>query len=162
MQSEGLQRPATRLSVDWGHLLTVMGMGAWALWYLVDLRKASLDIENTLLVQPLIIVFLLMLLGAVSQCLRKEAMPEALRPEPLDRSSFLKVASLMAAFAAMVWSMFAIGFDFGVFAFCAVTMVICGERRWWLIAVFSALTTVLLVKGYQLLVPFQMPNLLLN
>lgn len=162
MQTEVVQKPATRLSVDWGHLLTVMAMGAWALWYLVDLRKASLDIENTLLVQPLIIVFLAMLLAAVSQCLRKDAMPEALQPEQLDRVSFLKILGLMAAFAAMVWCMFAVGFDLGVFAFCAVTMMICGERRWWLIAVFSALSAVLLVKGYQLLVPFAMPNLLLK
>lgn len=155
-------RPATRLSVDWGHLLTVMGMGAWALWYLQDLRAASLDIENTLMVQPVIIAFLIMLLAVLPQCVRKEALPEGLKPEKLGRSEFLKILALMLSFAAMVWGMFSIGFDVSVATFCAIALLIGGERRWWVVLLFSLITTVLIIKGYQLLVPFQMPNIFLK
>jgi len=150
------------LSVDWGHLFAVMAMGAWALWYLADLRKASLSLENTLLVQPLIIIFVILLLAVIPQCLRKESLPEELHPEALDRTSFLKILFLMIAFAGCIWGMFAIGFDISVFLFCVIALVISGERRWWVLLVFSALATVILVKGYQLLVPFTMPNVLLG
>ena len=154
--------PKTKISVDWGHLLTVMGMGAWALWYLQDLRAASLDIENTLLVQPLIIVFLAMLVAVIPQCLRKEALPESLKPEKLSRQGFLKILGLMVSFSVMVVAMFEIGFDISVFTFCLIALLIGGERRWWVLILFSAITTVLIIKGYQLLVPFQMPNILLK
>ncbi len=150
------------LSIDWGHLFTVMAMGAWALWYLADLREASLSLENTLLVQPLIFVFVLMLLAVIPQCLHKKDLPEELHPEVLDRVSFLKIFSLMSAFALCIWGLFAVGFDISVFLFTIVALWICGERRLWIILLFSSLATVILVKGYQLLVPFQMPNILLG
>lgn len=155
-------RAKKKLSVDWGHLLTVMALGAWALWYLADLRSVSLRLENTLLVQPLVFILLLMLLAVVPQCLRKEDLPADLHPEVLDRVSFLKILALMASFALCIWGMFTFGFDISVFLFCLVALAICGERRWWVILLFSSLATVILVKGYQLLVPFQMPNIILG
>lgn len=155
-------RAKKKLSVDWGHLLTVMALGAWALWYLADLRSVSLRLENTLLVQPLVFILLLLLLAVVPQCLRKEDLPADLHPEVLDRVSFLKILALMASFALCIWGMFTFGFDISVFLFCLVALAICGERRWWVILLFSSLATVILVKGYQLLVPFQMPNIILG
>lgn len=155
-------RAKKKLSVDWGHLLTVMALGAWALWYLTDLRSVSLRLENTLLVQPLVFILLLMLLAVVPQCLRKEDLPADLHPEVLDQVSFLKILALMASFALCIWGMFTFGFDISVFLFCLVALAICGERRWWVILLFSSLATVILVKGYQLLVPFQMPNIILG
>lgn len=162
MPSIKSQRLARPLSIDWGHLLSVMAMGAWALWYLQDLRSASLDLENTLLVQPLIIVFVVMLLAVLPQCVRKAELPENLKPETLSSTSFLKILSLMLAFAAMVGGMFSVGFDVSVFTFCCISLLITGERRWWIIVPFAALTAVLIIKGYQLLVPFQMPNVFLK
>lgn len=150
------------LSVDWGHLFTVMAMGAWALWYLADLREVSLSLENTLLVQPLIFVFVLLLLAVIPQCIHKKDLPQELHPEELNRVSFLKILGLMVAFGLCIWGMFAVGFDISVFIFCLVALWICGERRWWVILLFSSLATVILIKGYQLLVPFQMPNVLLG
>lgn len=162
MSNHAPQRVKKSLSVDWGHLLTVMAMGAWALWYLADLRKVSLSLENTLLVQPLIFVFVLMLLAVVPQCLRKKDLPADLHPEALDRISFLKILGLMLAFALCIWGMFAVAFDISVLLFIVITLWICGERRWWVMLLFSSLATVILIKGYQLLVPFQMPNILLG
>lgn len=150
------------LSVDWGHLLTVMALAAWGLWYLADLRAVSLSLENTLLVQPLIFIFVLLLLAVVPQCLHKKDLPADLQPDVLDRNSFLKILVLMTSFALCIWGMFTFGFDISVFLFCLVALAICGERRWWVILLFSSLATVILVKGYQLLVPFQMPNIILG
>jgi hypothetical protein len=156
------ERVKKSLSVDWGHLLTVMAMGAWALWYLADIRKVSLSLENTLLVQPLIFVFVLMLLAVMPQCLRKKELPVDLHPDDLDRVSFLKILALMLSFALCIGGMFTFGFDISVFLFSLVALGISGERRWWVMLLFSSLATVILIKGYQLLVPFQMPNIILG
>jgi hypothetical protein len=125
-------------------------------------RAASLDIENTLLVQPLCIVLLIMLLAVLPQCVRKAELPDGLQPDPLDRTSFLKILALMLSFGAFVWAMFNVGFDLAVFVFSLIALAICGERRWWFMLIFAALAAVILVKGYQLLVPFQMPNVVLR
>ena len=162
MTSIPVRRLARPLSIDWGHLLTVMAMAAWVLWYLADVRATSLDIENTLLVQPLCIVLLIMLLAVLPQCVRKTELPEGLQPDLLDPTSFLKILALMLSFGAFVWGMFNVGFDLAVFVFSLIALAICGERRWWFMVIFAALAAVILVKGYQLLVPFQMPNVLLR
>jgi hypothetical protein len=151
-----------RFSVDWGHLLTVLAIAAWTLWYLADLRSVSLHPENTLLVQPLSIILLIMLAAVIPQCIRAHKLPEELQPEPLDKAGFLRILAIMSAFVGLVWCMFAFGFDLGVFLFCIVGLFICGERRWWVMLLFSVLTTIVMIKGYQLLVPFQMPNVLLG
>jgi len=152
---------ARRVRVDWGHLLTVLAIAAWTMWYLADLRSVSLHPENTLLVQPLCILMLILLAAVIPQCIRADKLPDELQPEQLDRVGFGKILAIMLAFVGLVWSMFTIGFDLGVFLFCMVGLFICGERRWWVMPVFAGLTTVIMVKGYQLLVPFQMPNLIL-
>jgi hypothetical protein len=68
----------------------------------------------------------------------------------------------MLSFALCIWGMFTFGFDISVFLFSLIALGICGERRWWVMLLFSSLATVILIKGYQLLVPFQMPNILLG
>jgi hypothetical protein len=151
-----------RISIDWGHLTTILAITAWTLWYLADLRSVSLSPENTLLVQPLSIIFLIMLAAVIPQCFHSEKLPEELKPETLDAQSFGKIIAMMAAFVAMVWCMFAVGFDVAVFLFCLIGPTICGERRWGVMLVFAALCSVVMVKGYQLLAPFPMPNLILG
>ncbi|MFZ9893630.1 MAG: tripartite tricarboxylate transporter TctB family protein [Burkholderiaceae bacterium] len=151
-----------RITIDWGHLLTVLAIAAWALWYLADVRSVSLSPENILLVQPLTIIFLLMLAAVLPQCFRAEKLPDELKPEPLDARSFARILAIMVAFIGLVWCMFAVGFDIAVFLFCFVGLAICGERRWWAMLVFAALCSVVMVKGYQLLAPFPMPTLILG
>jgi hypothetical protein len=151
-----------RITVDWGHLLMILAIAAWTLWYLVDLRSVSLDPENTLLVQPLSIILLLMLAAVLPQCFRTEKLPAELKPEILDVPSALRILAIMVAFVGLVWCMFAVGFDVAVFLFCLIGLAICGERRWWAMLIFALLCSVVMVKGYQLLAPFPMPNLILG
>jgi hypothetical protein len=67
----------------------------------------------------------------------------------------------MVAYVLFVAAMFVVGFDFAVCIFSAVALYISGERRAWVMLVFSVLSTVLIIKGYQLLVPYPMPMVLL-
>jgi hypothetical protein len=50
-----------------------------------------------------------------------------------------------------------VGFDVATFLFTAIGVYICGERRLWVIALFSAILTLVIIYGYQSLVPFPFP-----
>lgn len=161
MPNKRKEQRAPALKVDWGHLATVIGIGAWVLWYLFDARSVSLDQQNLLVVQPLSILVVVLLIAVLPQCIRREELPEGLRPESLDRAGALRIFLLMLAFGGLVALMFKVGFDLSVFLFCLACLLIAGERRVWFLAVFSLVTTLLLVKGYKALVPYPMPNLFL-
>ena len=147
--------------IDWGHLAILALILGWVAWYWMDARKTSLDTENLFVLQPLILVALLLGALVLPQVFRADKLPDELQPEDLNRAEFGRILALMVAYVLFVAAMFVVGFDFAVCIFSAVALYISGERRAWVMLVFSVLSTVLIIKGYQLLVPYPMPMVLL-
>ncbi|MGA0881538.1 MAG: tripartite tricarboxylate transporter TctB family protein [Burkholderiaceae bacterium] len=147
--------------IDWGHLAILALILGWVVWYWMDARKTSLDTENLFVLQPLILVALLLGALVLPQVFRADKLPDELQPEDLNRAEFGRILALMVAYVLFVAAMFVVGFDFAVCIFSAVALYISGERRAWVMLVFSVLSTVLIIKGYQLLVPYPMPMVLL-
>jgi len=151
-----MQRGEGRLVVMWGHLALLAVIGGVVIAYLLDARATSLRANNLLLVQPASILALILIALVVPQCFRRVA-PEA--PDAPDAPAETlgdlgKVATLAAAFGAFAISLEIVGFDVATFAFMVIGLYICGERRWWLNLVFSAVFTVLLIYGYGAIIPF--------
>jgi hypothetical protein len=147
--------------IDWGHLAILALILGWVVWYWMDARKTSLDTENLFVLQPLILVALLLGALVLPQVFRADKLPDELQPDDLNRAEFGRILALMVAYVLFVAAMFVVGFDFAVCIFSAVALYISGERRAWVMLVFSVLSTVLIIKGYQLLVPYPMPMVLL-
>jgi len=147
--------------IDWGHLAILALIFTWVIWYWMDARKTSLDTENLFVLQPLIFVALVLGALALPQVFRADKLPDELQPEDMNRAEFGRILALMVAYVLFVAAMFVVGFDFAVCIFSAVALYISGERRAWVMLVFSVLATVLIIKGYQLLVPYPMPMVLL-
>jgi hypothetical protein len=147
--------------IDWGHLAILALILGWVVWYWMDARKTSLDTENLFVLQPLILVALLLGALVLPQVFRADKLPDELQPDALNRAEFGRILALMVAYVLFVAAMFVVGFDFAVCIFSAVALYISGERRAWVMLVFSVLSTVLIIKGYQLLVPYPMPMVLL-
>lgn len=147
--------------IDWGHLAILALILGWVVWYWMDARKTSLDTENLFVLQPLILVALLLGALLLPQVFRADKLPDELQPDDLNRAEFGRILALMVAYVLFVAAMFVVGFDFAVCIFSAVALYISGERRAWVMLVFSVLSTVLIIKGYQLLVPYPMPMVLL-
>jgi hypothetical protein len=147
--------------IDWGHLAILALIFTWVIWYWMDARKTSLDTENLFVLQPLIFVALVLGALALPQVFRADKLPDELQPEDMNRAEFGRILALMVAYVLFVAAMFVVGFDFAVCIFSAVALYISGERRAWVMLVFSVLSTVLIIKGYQLLVPYPMPMVLL-
>lgn len=158
-----MKQPGTRRVVDWGHLALLGVIVAVVVAYLLDARATSLKTNNLLLVQPASILALLLAALVLPQIFRR--VPEDKAPDDAQRRAKLaelaRVGALASALGIFVFSLETIGFDIATFAFTAVGLWICGERRLWVIGVFSAVFTALVIYGYQQLVPYPFPLTLL-
>ena len=172
-----MRRDRARRSVSWGHLAFLAFVTAVVVAYLLDARSTSLSTNNILLVQPAAIIALVLVALALPQCFDRgdeagggsgeggatsdpaaETDPVVEAAEPADeRLDLLKVGGLMALFGIYCTFLQQIGFDVATFLFVAIGLVICGERRLWLVAAFSAVFTVAVVYGYGALVPYPFP-----
>jgi len=159
-----MRRSLGSIEVDWGHLLLLLFIGGWIVTYLIDTRATSLSINNLLLVQPTAVIGLILCLVVLPQCFRQTSPARAaVSPEELEAErrrelgELGKIALLAAAFGAFVTSLETVGFDVACWLFTAIGLYICGERRLWLIALFTTIFTVLLIYGYRAMIPFPFP-----
>jgi hypothetical protein len=159
-----MRRSMGSIEVDWGHLLLVLFIGGWIAAYLVDTRATSLSINNLLLVQPTAVIGLILCLVVLPQCFHRvdpaRAMaigPQAEAERRRELGELGKIALLAAAFGAFVTSLETVGFDVSCWLFTAVGLYICGERRWWVVLVFTTVFTLLLIYGYRAMIPFPFP-----
>lgn len=151
--------PNQRRVVIWGHLLLLGVIAVVIIAYWLDARGTSLKINNLLLVQPAAIFGLILVALVLPQVFPKvsrEDVPDAAqrRKDLLDVG---RVALLAGALGIFVFSLEAVGFDIATFVFVAVGLYLCGEKKLWVIGTYSAVFTVLVVYGYQALVPYPFP-----
>lgn len=149
----------TRRVFDWGHLFLLLVIVGIVVAYLLDARATSLKTNNLLLVQPASIFAIVLAALIVPQLFRRVAPDDNTDPQ-VRRTALLelfRVGVMAATFGIFVFSLETIGFDIATFAFTAVGLYICGERRLWVIGVYSAAFTAAIIYGYQLLVPYPFP-----
>lgn len=154
MKEEGGRHPIT---VQWGHLALLALIAGVVIAYLLDARGTSLRINNLLLVQPAALLALALVAAVLPQCFVRG------RPagEPESLGDLGRVAALAACFGALALGMEHVGFDVATFLFMVAGLWLCGERRWWVVLLFSAVFTTLLIWGYGALIPFPFPLMIL-
>jgi hypothetical protein len=153
-----MSAPSGRRTIVWGHLALLAVIVAVIIAYILDARSVSLRTNNLLLIQPAAFIALL-LAALVAPQLVQQADP-ANEDETARRAriaELIKVGCLAAAFGVFVFSLETIGFDVGTFVFTAVGLRICGERRIWVMLLYSAFFTAALIYGYQQLVTYPFP-----
>ena len=159
-----MHRTDRTIEVDWGHLLLLLFIGGWIALFLIDTRATSLSIHNLLLVQPTAVIGLILCLVVLPQCFRRVdpvraaalgSDAQAERRRALGELG--RIALLAAAFGAFTTSLETVGFDVSCWLFTAVGLYICGERRWWVVLLFTTVFTVALIYGYRSMIPFPFP-----
>jgi len=145
--------------VDWGHLLLLLVIVSIVIAYLLDARATSLKLNNLLLVQPASILALILAVLIVPQLALRVPVGDA--PDAAARRATMielfRVGCMAAALGVFVFSLEAVGFDVATFVFTSIGLYICGEKRLWVIGVYSATFTAAIIYGYQLLVPYPFP-----
>jgi hypothetical protein len=157
-------------TVDWGHLMVATLIVGSCIVYLIDARSTSLKTQNLILVQPATILAVVLYLLILPQCIRRvtgtpaevSVQTEKAASTPrITKAELLRVASLAAAFGFFVFSMEILGFDVGAWIFITIGLIICGEKRLLILALFPPVITVLLVLGYKQLLPYPIHTLIL-
>jgi hypothetical protein len=149
-----------RWRVDWGNLVLVTVIAAAALAYLLEARAVSLSPHNLLLLQPTaLFMFLLWAVIAVSCVRRRTAEAEA--PTARDWAGLARVIGMVAAFGAFIASLETVGYDIAIWVFTVTGLLIGGERRILVLALFPAIFAVAVIMGFRALVPYPFPTSLL-
>lgn len=146
-----------RRKMVWGHLALLAVIAVTIIAYLLDARAVSTRTTNLLLVQPLSIVALILAAIVLPGVFVKEGSDEANELEGETRGDLGRCFALIGALGFLAFSLETIGFDIATFVFMVFAMAICGERRWLVNLIFSAVFTVLLIYGYGTITPFPFP-----
>lgn len=152
--------------IEWGHIVLILLISGSALAYLIDARSTSTATNNIALVQPAAIVVFILAAIVLAQAIRRPpADPDDAGPQDKSASDkrleLIRVGLLAAAFGAFALSLESLGFDLATLLFIAAGLYLCGERRVWVIGLYSVLFTLIVVSGYQMLVPFPFPMMVL-
>jgi len=143
--------------VVWGHLVLLAVIVVTVVAYLLDARGVSTRTTNLLLVQPLSIIALILAAFVLPGVFVRADSDEARARDGETPVQLARCIALIAALGFLAFSLELVGFDIATFAFMVFATAVCGERRWPVNLVFSALFTVLLIYGYGMITPFPFP-----
>jgi|Wag4MinimDraft_19_1082662.scaffolds.fasta_scaffold08686_2 hypothetical protein len=144
--------------IDWGHLTLLVLVLGWTIWYFIDTRGVSQDIQNLLVLTPVVILTLALGSIAVFQSFVAHKLPEKLQPEKLTRSEFGKIAVLIVSFLAFVAMLPILGFDGSGALYIALSMSLFGERRPIVLITFPIVSMLVLTLLFKALVPYDIPT----
>ena len=160
-----------RYRLDWGHLVFVSLIAAAIVWYLLDAMSVSMSMNNLLFIGPVGIFALLLCCAIVPQCFRRiDSVQRPRRGKGIigkqeltvgSRTELVQICSLAAALGAMVFLLDVIGFDIAIWLFAVAVMLICGERRPIMLALFPLVSAVVIVGGFRAMLPYPMYTALL-
>jgi hypothetical protein len=163
-----------RYKVDWAHLIFLLVIGGATLWYLCDAISVSTSIDNLLLVAPLSGVALALVVTLAIQCFSSQGKTVKREPKEgamkemgaselrsTDVRALAKIGGVAAALGAYVSLLNVIGFDVATWIFVVVVMLICGERRPWVLIIYPLAVAGILIGGFRAMLPFPMYTLIL-
>ncbi len=159
-----------RYRVDWGHLALVGVIAAAVIWYLSDAVSVSMSVNNLLFICPVGVFAVLLCCAIVPQCFHRvgQVAPQPRRSKDItgmqeltvnSRKEALQISLLAASLGALVFLLDVIGFDISLWLFAIAVMLICGERRPLMLAVFPLAIALLVVGGFRAMLPYPMYTL---
>jgi putative tricarboxylic transport membrane protein len=151
-----------RLAPDWGQIAFTTAVAGWIVWYYFDARAASSNLQNMLLIRPATIVALILYCVVIFQALN--VAPDEPRtgrsPEGAKSPASLRAPGIAASLIAYVVLLPYLGFDIATFLFVAATMVVAGERRWWVALLFAAAFSAFLALAFKFALSTPVPTTL--
>tara|TARA_B100000767_G_C19709035_1_gene511886 strand:- start:363 stop:809 length:447 start_codon:yes stop_codon:yes gene_type:complete len=139
-----------------GHLAFVFFVISFHCWFLFDAWLASKKFENLMLVVPLATVACvvggIILVGAIRSS-NLSSMENKLA------SIDSRIPFLMLLLCAYFFCLLFLTFDIATFLFLVTSLIILGERRTWIIVVYSLITTIVSVFGLKFMISVPVPTI---
>ncbi|MBI3044417.1 MAG: tripartite tricarboxylate transporter TctB family protein [Betaproteobacteria bacterium] len=150
-----------RVRVEGGHLAFVGAIAAFCVWYWLDARAASTNVQNLLLIQPAAFLALALCVAIAAGTVKADrpdasAEPPGAAPSARDGRG-LVVAGLLVLYVAVLLY---IGFEVATFAFLAGSMYALGERRPVFLVVFSGAFAGAMSYAFKFMLSVPVPTLL--
>lgn len=156
-----------RITFDLPHALLVTAIAGWCLWYFLDARAASANVQNLVLIQPLAILVAILWITILRETIQVEPTAEAQEQEQhpphreqLDGPTALKVFGSMGLLGLYVASMSAIGLDLATFVYVLASLFLLGERRLAVLLAVPVVFTAIVVIAFDRLLATPLPLLL--
>lgn len=149
------------VAIDLPHLLLLAGLGGFCIWYLLDSRAASTDVQNLLLIEPVALLGLVLILLIMRTAVTVVPGPHVASPrECLPRSTFLKVLGSMLLLGGYVALAPYLGFDVTTAAYVCGNLWVLGERRPALLIGVPLLFAFVVTQLFRMAVSTPLPMLL--
>jgi hypothetical protein len=156
--SESHEPIAPDKRASWGHLIWLIGLAVFCLWYVFDVLARSRHVESTLLIRiivPVLLVFLAVeLIGEVRRLRRA--------PPPLPNfraPTTVQIGALIGLFVIYVVTLPWAGLDMGSFVYIVASLAV--QRIWtpvsWGIA---AILSAVIAYSLKAILPYDVPLLL--
>jgi hypothetical protein len=157
---------------DRGHLIWLLALAGFLVWYLLDARRSSPRVENLILVVPAVIVCLgLIVVIAIGELRRprtsadRPATQPAAAPVAAARGILgwilsHREATLIALFGAYVLVLPVLRFEIASSAFIFLSLLLNGERRPLALLALSILLGGGMSLLFKLALPIRLPTLL--
>ena len=146
------------VAIDIPHLLVLLGIEAFCLWYLRDARNASTDIENLLLIEPAAVLAFGLAVFILRDVVKVSASHVGASPRPhLSAGTMAKILGSMGMLGCYVAAMPYLGFDVATAAYVCGSLLILGERRAWVLVVTPALFSAVTIAVFKQVVSIPLP-----
>ena len=153
-----------KIRVDLPHALFLCTIAGWTIWYFLDARAASGDIQNLGLIAPaaLIVVVLCAIGLAETIHFSREPASKLSGRDPLPWPFARRILGAMSLLGVYVLTMDRVGFDIATWAYILANLAFLGERRIWMLIVVPLAFTAAAVFAFGTVLQTPIPLLFGN
>ena len=150
-----------RMKRLWPRLLFTAVLGVGCLLYLWDAASQSTRVTNLILLLPTTLIAVVLCIIVMAEDIgeaRKDG-PSGNDAKPTAKLDW-RIPTLMALVGAYVATIMTLGaMDLATVVFVAACLILLGERRPWAVGAFSIGYSLLLIKGLELSLSYDVPTL---
>ena len=145
--------------VDVGHAVFASAVAGFCVWYYVDARAASSNLQNLMLIAPVSALVVVLYLVVLRECVTVGPAPPA-RHAKMTRQAGLRIFGSMALLAAYVGLLGFVGFDVATELYVLAELVLLGERRWTVLLLLPLGFTAVAVLAFSVVLANRLPLLI--
>jgi len=114
---------------DLPHALFLCAIAGWTIWYFLDARAASPDIQNLGLIAPAAAIVVILCGIGLAETITRTIAERTPLPWPFAR----RILGTMVLLGVYVLTMDRIGFDLATWLYILANLLFLGERRIWVL-----------------------------
>jgi putative tricarboxylic transport membrane protein len=141
-----------KIQKDIGHVLMLLVLSGFTIWYLSDAIRASFTTPNLLLILPVAIAVLVLCAAELIISTYKKELFAPVEDEPVK-----EILPIIVLFGAYVLTLPWLGFDLGTILFVAIFLRMKQEQSWFWVLGYSVTFGIAIALFFAFMLPYPMP-----